>query len=477
MLATCSFGDAIARGVLILAIILAVVGVAAVSRAAEQKTRTRDDVLAALAVAEQTLAAQPDNAPARQQLARLLYESGDFWRAAEVIQPALSLASVSPEAILLAAELEYLLGHYAQAESLYRDLLAHAQADSQSRVKAKVALGFIYYQTNRFDRFKELEFGQGVEFPGDKVIRSFERPPYGLTWHGEERLSELPFLMTDPLPVMTVEYDARPVHVLFDTGADMCILDSELAEKFGIKEESWTVGAFGGGKLGKMGYGKLRSVKVGNVSLADVPIWIMPTQRFSAAFADGEYPIGGIIGTALVRQFLATLDYEHGKLVLRERSARARDELRKQLDDRIAAEVPFVLTSTHWMMARGSLNGRDGLTFFVDSGLAADAAFAAPPQTLRYVGIPEPVKKLAPGAIGGGGGAWASGEFAIQALGLGPLRQQQLKGEFGSMAAGTYWQNGFIQDGLISHGFLRKYDSWTIDFDAMTYLFAAKATR
>ena len=35
-----------------------------------------------------------------------------------------------------------------------------------------------------------------------------------------------------------------------------------------------------------------------------------------------------------------------------------------------------------------------------------------------------------------------------------------------------YWtMSGYIQDGLISHQFLRQYSSWTLDFDAMTYIF------
>ncbi len=463
-----------ARYLLLVVAILIVVGLVSVARlTGQKKDRTRGDVLSALAQAESALTKQPDEPEVRQRLAQLLFESGDFWRAADVIRPALNSNKASITTILLAADLEYLLGRHAEAERLYQELLARPQADRQSLVRATVGLGFVYYQTNWFDRFGELDLPRGVEFPGEKVIRSFDKnnPPYRLMWPGERPLCEVPMLLADPLPILKVEYDERPLNVLFDTGADMCILDSDLAKQWGIEEVSWTVGAFGGGKLGRMGYGKLRSVKVGDVTLEGVPIWILPTQRFSSAFADGKFPIGGIVGTALIRQFLTTVDYEHSKLVLRERSPQARQLLRKQLDGRIAAEVPFVLTATHWMMARGSLNGRDGLTFFVDSGLASAAAFSAPPQTLSYVGIPLPEKKVQPNSIGGGGGSWASGQFSIQSLGLGHLRQHELKGEFGSMAEGTYWQNGFIQDGLISHRFLRKYSSWTIDFDEMKYLF------
>jgi hypothetical protein len=477
MLATWTVTRGATRWALCVVAAVAMLACALVGRAvAQAKTRSRADVLDALASASQTLAQNPQNVEARQQLARLQYEAGDFWAARETLRPALE-RQPSAAAVLLAAELEYLLGHYEDAEPLYREVLARPRLDASDRTRATVGLGFVYYQTNRFDRFAELEFARGVQFPGAKLIREFGDRPYRLTWREDRRRTEVPFVVTDPLPVLAIQYDGHPVHVLFDTGADMCIVDSELARQWGVQEVSWTVGGFGGGKLGRLGYGRLRSVSLGDVTLEHVPVWILPTQRFSSAFAGGKHPIGGIIGTGLARQFLATLDYEQAKFVLRERSPQAAQALRDELAGRLAAEVPFVLSSTHWMMARGALNGREGLTFFVDSGLASDAAFSAPPQTLRYVGIPLPEKKLDPKSAGGGGGAWASGQFPIASLALGSLRQENLKGEFGSRPESSYWQSGFIQDGLISHAFLRQYASWTIDFDAMTYLFAKPASR
>jgi hypothetical protein len=164
-------------------------------------------------------------------------------------------------------------------------------------------------------------------------------------------------------------------------------------------------------------------------------------------------------------------------VVLRERTPDSREALREELAEQASTTVPFVLTLTHWMMAPGSLNGREGLTYFVDSGLAMDAACSAPPQTLQYAGIPQPEKKLDPKSVGGGGGKYASGIFPIESIGLGSLLQRDRLGEFGSRPATSYWQTGFIVDGLISHSFLRKYASWSIDFDAMEYLFAKPIER
>mgnify|MGYP001764342405 CR=1 FL=1 len=62
-------------------------------------------------------------------------------------------------------------------------------------------------------------------------------------------------------------------------------------------------------------------------------------------------------------------------------------------------------------------------------------------------------------------------EFAIERLALGPLEARNLKGEYGALTPESYWAGGYIQDGLISHRFLRRYSYWTLDFDSRTYLF------
>ena len=278
--------------------------------------------------------------------------------------------------------------------------------------------------------------------------------------------------MTDPLPVMTVELNGTPVTVFLDTGGDVFILDDELAAEFGIDAVATAKGTFGGGRQADLGLGKVDALRIGTVTLENVPIMTLATKRFSPLFADGERPIGGIITTGVLRQFLATVDYEQAQLLLRERSDKGRAQLTGFLDGKRIVEVPFALDATHLMMARGGLDDRDGLTFFVDSGLASEAAFAAPLQTLQLAGIPVPETHVPEDGVGGGGGVWASGEFAIARLALGHLVQTDLKGEYGSRTPKTYWERGFIQDGLISHRFLRQYSSWTIDFDRMRYVFA-----
>ena len=77
----------------------------------------------------------------------------------------------------------------------------------------------------------------------------------------------------------------------------------------------------------------------------------------------------------------------------------------------------------------------------------------------------------AEGVGGGGGTDFEVGHFPIESLGLGTLIQADKIGEYSPGNSGSYWANGFIQDGLISHQFLRNY-AWTLDFAEMEMIFA-----
>jgi hypothetical protein len=442
-----------------------------VPQAPRKAEKTRADILAEIAKLEPKFKKDPSNAKVRFKYGKLLYQSGEFWQVRDIIAPLVQAAEPSAEALSLAAKLEYLLGNYSEAEKLYKRLIEAKAGDMTGQVMAKVGLVFTYYQTNQYDKVKELEFPPGVKLPNLEVMKTFEEQPYQKEWHNEEKVSIIPFLMTDPLPVLTIEFNGVPVQVIFDTGANAFILDNGIAAAMGIEWVSKAMGTFGGGLKAEVGFGKVDSVKLGDVTLKKVPIAILPTKRFSPAFDGGKYILGGFIGTAALRQFLSTLDYKNGRLVLRERTKENARQLREELKDRIAEEVPFVLSATHMMMVRGRLNDKDGLTFFVDSGLASDACFTAPIQTLEYVGIPVPETKISEDSVGGGGGKWASGLFPIKTIGLGSLMQSEVKGGYGEQTKASYWRLGFIQDGLISHKFLRQYSSWTLDFDAMKYIF------
>ena len=170
-----------------------------------------------------------------------------------------------------------------------------------------------------------------------------------------------------------------------------------------------------------------------------------------------------VIGTGFLSRFLPTLDYPAGRLVLRPRDGRAAARHRA---------CRSAIAATHLLVVRGSLDGRDDLTFVVDSGLEDEpgAAFTAPAATLAAAGIPLPETRRsgatpAPATSTSRSAASRSRDSRSGAGRSGTCRH--LRGLPAAAGAAA----GFPIHGLVSHGFLRRY-RWTIDFTRMTMRFA-----
>jgi hypothetical protein len=167
------------------------------------------------------------------------------------------------------------------------------------RVRDKVSLAMAYYQQNRFDEIKKIRFPPFVRLPSFQLVEAFDRTPYQLSWSNAERVARLPFVAADPLPLLRMEFDGEPVTVIFDTGADVFMLDPEIGKRLGTKTISRVTGTFGGGKRAPIGLARIESVRLGEVRLDQVPIMTLPTKRFSVVFPG--HTIGGVIGTGALR--------------------------------------------------------------------------------------------------------------------------------------------------------------------------------
>jgi hypothetical protein len=435
----------------------------------------RGDILEELDQAIANIKENPTSDEARLELADLLFKAGYFQDARANLQPLADSPAAPIEALMLMGDLEYLLGDYDAAEEYLQRALESAADDVQAQIMAQIKLLFVYYQTNQYAKSHDLlkGFEDGIVLPTWDLMKAFEEPPYQIDWNGASE-TIIPFVFTDPLPLLPVEINGEPIWVLIDTGGDAFVLDEEIAASLGIEPVTTVMGTGGGGLQREVGLGRADTLKIGDVTIHSVPVMTTATQRWSDIY-EGDYTLGGIITTGVLKQFLSTIDYLNGQLILRPRTEGGKQALQQELEGQTVSEVPFTLALTHMMMARGKLNDQENLTFFVDSGLADEegAGFAAPIQTLNYVGIPVPETSVDPDDVGGLGGQYATGYFPIEALGLGSLTQKDLLGEYGSLTAESYWNPaGFIQDGLISHNFLRQYDSWTMDFSDMAYYFA-----
>jgi hypothetical protein len=342
-------------------------------------------------------------------------------------------------------------------------------------VELEVGLVFLYYQTLQYEKSANLFGGlEGkVKLPRWEQMKSFKsEQPYEIEWNKESKV-EIPFLISDPLPVVPVEFQGKKMYVIIDTGGEAFYLDWEVADSLGIKPiEKMKDEGFAGGKEAEVGFAKADSLKIGDVTLKSIPVMLASISRASEMLTDGKYPISGILSTGELRQFLSTIDYPNGKLILRPKTEEGRLSLEGDLKGKKVSKVPFALGGTHFMVVKATVNGKYPLNLFVDSGLAdSEASVAFPKQTLNYMGVPIPDTEILPENLGGpGGGEFPVGRFAIDKLEIGALVQENIKGIYGVFPPSIYWASEFIIDGIVSHNFLKKY-SWTIDFSRMEMTF------
>lgn len=429
-------------------------------------SRTRRDLMNARPALEAAAGAAGATSADRLALARSRYESGEFASARASIAADVASAEASDAIIELASRLDFLLGRLDEAEAGYRRLHAARAGDVGKQVQALVGSLFVLYQQDRFKDMAGLQFPAGVRLPLWNVAKAFTDRPYRIEWRTGARSAFVRFVDTDPLPVLPITVDGVRVNVILDTGGDQLILDDQLARSMGVAVIDSAMGSFAGGLTSRVGFGRVGRVQLGDVTLHDVPVQTLSAKRFTF---DARHPVGGILGTSILRQFLSTVDYRRARLVLEERSVAARAARSRKNARQRAVSVPFVLDATHLMYARGGLEDADSLTLFVDSGLASEASIVAPRQTLEVLGIPVPATRPTAPDVGGGAGSFEEGFFDLARVRLGALEQRGVRGEYGALTPDSYWARGFIQDALLSHRFLRRHASWTIDFDGRRF--------
>ncbi len=438
------------------------------TEAEEWNPRLRGDVEAALEARRQALEAEPDNDEARRAYAEVLFKLGDIWEADDVIAPLGTAATCHAGDLRLAAGTAYLLGDYERAVRLYKPLLELADNGSDLHAQALRGLTLAHYQTNDFARARELPAPDTAEASASLLtfMKAFEGEPYAIEWTGDERIAHLPMTndITQPgaLPQVTLEINGEAVNLILDTGGDRLYLDKGIYERIGLptlanREARY---AYTGGETVEEPLGVAATVTMGDVTLSNVPV-IGATWKALGQTSDG------VLTTQILRQFLTTVDYDNRRITFRERSAEALAEVMDTFGGTPPVEVPFYMTSTHLMFARGSLNGQPGVNYFLDSGLAASMPLVIVEETVEFL-------ELEKNEIQGTTYYWSPVEsHGLDGLPSGPT--QALGNVF--VEDDFFWRFGFMADVLISHQYLWPKGSWTIDFDEMKYYFPAPGLR
>ena len=336
-------------------------------------------------------------------------------------------------------------------------------------VDAKVMLAEVFYRRDDFQ--KAVASLKAVDVSNNKLIasqyptlnvaklESFKgQTPYEL--HGNGEGTRLKFLKTDPLPVVSVRINGGDEVTFFiDTGGSEVTLDTDFGRELGVPRFGTVQGTFSGGQHADVQQGRIDSLTVSDWTIKNLPIAMLPLRQLSKDF--GVKQIDGVIGTNLLYHFLATMDYSHGELVLRRKTAKSLEEFAATSSGKRVV-VRFWIASDHFVVGWGSVETLPPALLFVDTGLQG-AGVKLAESVIKEAGIKLEEDKTSEGA--GGGGKLKIVPYTVRQLSFGGIREDNVPGLYDGPFPWEY-TFGFHLAGMVGHDFFKPY-AVTFDFKNM----------
>jgi len=321
-------------------------------------------------------------------------------------------------------------------------------------------LGELYYRLNRFADAEPLFRAAGRKVTADKLAGFSGQAPYRIEGGAGETI--VPFIQTDPLPVVGLRLNGKEGFFMIDTGGPELIVTPGFAAEAGVRKivEAPSGGMMAGGKPAPPSvYGAVDKLEIGDFVLGHVPVMIAGTNLDK--LPGFSKPLSGILGTVLLSRFTFSLDYPGGRLLLR-RGEAGGSPAREPTPQAGETSMPFWLAGDHFLMAQGTVNGTEPHLYLIDTGLIG-GGLTLPESMIKEAGI----ELSAEAQTGmGGGGEVSVRPFIAREVTLGGVRAADVRGVFGALTPQMEYMLGFRSAGIISHDFLKPYKV-TFDFADM----------
>ncbi|MGB8889510.1 MAG: aspartyl protease family protein [Candidatus Korobacteraceae bacterium] len=399
--------------------------------------------------------------------ANSLFKAGKFAEAGKIYA---QIAAKNPKDNYATQQLGYIALLSNQLDDAQK-WLQKAIALKPDNASAKIMLAEVFYRRDDFENAAAILNQIGPSYASmiknyptliAPKLESFKGlTPYQLHGHGDA--TTLPFIKSEPLPVVNVRVNgSTEVTFFIDTGGSELLLDTDFGHELGVMPMGSSQGTFSGGQKAEVLSGKVDSVTLGDWTLYNVPVAMLPLRQLSAGF--GVKHLDGCIGTNVLYHFLATLDYPHGKLVLRKKTAKNLKDFEKINAGKTVA-VPIWIASDHFMVAWGQINSTPPALLFIDTGLAG-AGVKLGESMLKAADIKLEEDKASEGA--GGGGKLRTVPYVVQKVSLGAIQEENVAGLYDGPFP---WENsfGFYLAGMVGHDFFKPY-AVTFDFQNMRVL-------
>lgn len=392
-----------------------------------------------------------------------LFERGKFAEVGKIYSQIVAQNAEDYSATLYLGRIALLSNRLDDAEKWLEKAIRLKPGDADP----KVMLAEVFYRRDDFQ--KAVAALEGVDVSRDKLVReqyptlnvakleSFKgQTPYEL--EGKGTSTRVKFLKTDPLPLIHVRVNGgEEVTFFIDTGGSEVALDSEFAKELGVPQFGDVQGTFSGGQHAQVQEGRIESLALGDWTIKNLPVAMLPLRQLSEGF--GVKRIDGIIGTTLFYHFLTTMDYPHGELVLRRKTAESLQGFKAGSSGR---KVPIWMASDHFMVGWGRVETLPPTLLFVDTGLEG-AGVKLAESIIKQAGIKLEESKATEGT--GGGGTLRTVPYTVHELSFGELKQENVPGLYDGPFP---WENmfGFHLAGMVGHDFFKRY-AVTFDFENM----------
>jgi tetratricopeptide (TPR) repeat protein len=334
--------------------------------------------------AARVVAIDPLSARAHSLLGSALLASGDFRLSVEEFRTALSLNSDEAMAIAGLAMVDYYENRTAKCvaglhraafidpyEPDYLFNLGQAAARIERYKEAADAYERFLIVAPHTDIDRRARIRGLIDF-----LRYLGAQGTLYNLQGPDRTA-LQFDAPDGRPIIKLRINGSKEFLRFvlDTGSGMSVISDETARKLGVKAvaQGGLARAVGGGGRFEIIYGYLNAIELGEVRIANVPVYIRH-------FYDEHNPVDGYLGIAALSRLVITLDYGVRTLTLtRQRNSQAevgtgtagqgKPVKAEGVEPRPEIGVPVRMTSSGFLSGEVFIDGiTKPLNFIIDTG-------------------------------------------------------------------------------------------------------------
>lgn len=399
-----------------------------------------DAILAQLAGARTNAEGNPKDISAWMDYARIAYVAAHFTDVDRALSKALALDSKEPEALLLTARRAVLSGDYARAEKFLKQA---KKANVRSEVLAR-EFGWVHLRQRKYDKFAiDLAAGGNTELAGR--YKAFAGTPLKATVEGNACKLDIPLATQKPLATVQIQIGDKTVGAIFDTGAADLIVTRSLADELGMEIAASSQIAQG---MPPVGHGQFSSVKVGGLTLENVPANVFDDEAIADMAGDESERVSAVLGVGMLTDFAVALDVPKGTLELASSDRKCKAEHKAMLS---GPSVPFWMHETHYIYVMGAMNNAEGV-YLVNTGMRG-ADMTANGQAYKHAAVATPPLQAgeAPMAI-------------VKDFTLGKaMSAEDLESAWGYFQQ-TQSSDGFRLDGMIGLGVLGR-SRFVLDFE------------